>query len=396
VRYRSVPNIVYSTTRSWNCGDDFILFGIRRLVEAVLPEHNALIYNRHPELIAGRILHDHPLIQSVEGNQGPLNITFNPYELAKPFQGHWDNSVREGFDGGILTACIFAGTPEWLGGPVLPLVNLALSHRLPTAYLGVGSFEGTRGRQFEQVSHKDRELLRQALLVTVRDQSAADLLKSIGAERRSCPSLHAAQARLRRAHSPLRLALCLQGETSTNRQRIDSTTRDATAALFKELAKRCDCTLILHFADEFAELTPLLGDVLPIRYSYDPIDYFNLYSDFDMTVTTRVHGAGLCAALGIPAYVIGHSARSDTVEGFLARIIDPIKEQPELLAARIIATDVTAWSRAIIQHQAQDRLAMIERLVGFFTHIGLLPISNSATGRNSIDRDENGTEWRPR
>jgi hypothetical protein len=54
--HRRIPNIVHSTTRSWNCGDDFILFGVRRLVEAVLPAHNPVVFNRNPDLIIGRQL----------------------------------------------------------------------------------------------------------------------------------------------------------------------------------------------------------------------------------------------------------------------------------------------------------------------------------------------------
>ncbi|HWA41691.1 MAG TPA: polysaccharide pyruvyl transferase family protein [Hypericibacter adhaerens] len=375
-----VPNIVYSSTRSWNCGDDFILYGVRRLVEAVLPEHNALIYNRNPELIMGRIAHDRPVVQTIEGDKGPVTVAFNPYDLAKPFQGHWDNSVRAGFDGSVLNACIFAGTPEWIGDPVLPLIDIALAHKLPTAYLGLGSFEGTRSLSFNELSAKDRQLLERARLITVRDESAVKLLSPLPVESRPCPSLHAARARLRRSRHPLRIALCLQGANGRNNQRVELAIRDATVALFRSLASHCDCSLILHFVEELPELTALLGDAMPIRYAYDPRDYFELYADFDLSVTTRVHGAGICAALGIPSYVVSHSARSDTAKGFLSRLIDPTQESMEDLVSRITKTDVVGWSRAILDHQLADWVAMIERMSRFFASVGLTPPGNAPYG----------------
>ena len=43
-------NVVYSATRQWNCGDEFILFGCRNLLEKVLGGHNPIIYNRNPDI----------------------------------------------------------------------------------------------------------------------------------------------------------------------------------------------------------------------------------------------------------------------------------------------------------------------------------------------------------
>ena len=41
-------NILFSTSRQWNCGDEFILFGVRRLLDRVPLRYNSIIYNRHP------------------------------------------------------------------------------------------------------------------------------------------------------------------------------------------------------------------------------------------------------------------------------------------------------------------------------------------------------------
>ena len=46
------PIVLFSTTRMYNPGDDFVLFGIRRLLEASLGGFVPAVHNRNPALHA--------------------------------------------------------------------------------------------------------------------------------------------------------------------------------------------------------------------------------------------------------------------------------------------------------------------------------------------------------
>src|SRR4030095_6443489 len=105
-----------------------------------------------------------------------------------------------------------------------------------------------------------------------------------------CPALFATDfCRVRQQKK--RLALSTQGSNPRNGQRIDPATRDYSISLFKALAQRYECALICHYVDELAELRPHLGRDMEFIYAYDARDYLTLYNDFDLTVTTRIHGA---------------------------------------------------------------------------------------------------------
>ena len=90
-----IPNILYSTTRSWNSGDDFILFGVRNIIDAVLPQHNPLIYNRNPDL--HRIRVHHPTV-NVEAPNIRGRVAVNLAKGLDPVIWKCDNSWRPPHD----------------------------------------------------------------------------------------------------------------------------------------------------------------------------------------------------------------------------------------------------------------------------------------------------------
>lgn len=47
---QTIKNVVLSTTRQWNPGDEFILLGIINLLREVIGEFNPVIFNRSPEV----------------------------------------------------------------------------------------------------------------------------------------------------------------------------------------------------------------------------------------------------------------------------------------------------------------------------------------------------------
>jgi len=172
-----------------------------------------------------------------------------------------------------------------------------------------------------------------------------------------------------------RLALSTQGSNMRNGQRIDPLTRDYSIALFKALAQRYECALICHYVDELAELRPHLGEYMEFIYAYDARDYLTIYDDFDLTVTTRVHGAGLCASLGIPGFVITHSTRSATTQGFLSEMLHPQYDVIDSAVARIAQYDVAAASARLCAYKEAERTRYTALLRPVLQQAGLLAAS---------------------
>ncbi|HJO68176.1 MAG TPA: polysaccharide pyruvyl transferase family protein [Rhodospirillales bacterium] len=348
--------MLFSTTRMYNPGDDFVLFGIRRLLEASLGSFVPVVHNRNPALHALR-----GLAAASAGRTDPAALGMA--ELHRAIEGTvpaYDNSWHAGFDMDAVDLAVFAGTPEWAGTVTAPLADALLTAGTPTLYLGLGAFEGVGAMGYAEIPKRDRRLLEGALLVTVRDEACAALLAPLSPALLPCPSLFAAPQPRPRARVR-RIALSMQGVGERNPQRIERETFAYAEALFVALAERFECTLVCHYIDEIAELRAAFGDGFPISYAYDAAEYLEIYDGFDVTVTTRVHGAGLAASLGIPGFLIGHSARAATAEGFCATILDP-NEWSVDAALDLIASYDAAASKALIAHKEAAREATLGHL----------------------------------
>jgi hypothetical protein len=355
----SVPNILLSTTRMWNPGDDFIAFGVRHLLEEIFPRFNPIAYNRNPELHLQRtrynsLQYTHPKIDK------PFKIDLLPY-LEKTLM-QYDNSWRPSFGLDSIDYCLFAGSPEWYGRMHTPLTTLLENSDIPVAYLGIGSHEGIANHKYEQFSQIDRKLLERSTLITVRDSLLQNILSPASPLLLPCPALFSAKnAQHRQPQKRLRIALSTQ---PCRRMQSLHSEKNLTFSLnlFKELAKRHDCEIICHYIDE---IPPIKDFGLPIRFSYDPRDYEQIYNEFDLTVTTRVHGAGLCASLGVPGYIFSHSTRSDTGKGFLSEVIDVNNETVDGVLNRIETFDVSARSAQLIKHKEIYKARFVELLRGW-------------------------------
>ena len=351
------PIVLFSTTRMYNPGDDFVLFGIRRLLEESLGPFVPVVHNRNPALHALR-----GLAAASTGHASPAAAGMVQLHRAiEQTVPDYDNSWHPGFDMGAVDLAVFAGTPEWAGTVTAPLVDALLAAGTPTLYLGLGAFERIGAMSYAGLPERDRRLLQRADLVTVRDEACAAFLAPISPALLPCPSLFAAPAARPRGGPP-RIALSMQGVGETNPQRIERETFDYARTLFAALAERFACTLVCHYVDEVAELRALFGDGLEIRYAYDAADYRDIYDEFDLTVTTRVHGAGLAASLGIPGFLVGHSPRAATAAGFRTAILNPKSQSVDAALGFIAGCDVAAASKALIAHKEATRKATLEAL----------------------------------
>jgi len=346
-------NILLSTTRMWNCGDDFIAFGVRNILDQCLKQNcNYIAYNRNPDLHFQRTRHASiDIVDASKGNQkNKVDLSDYLSRTNWVFDNSWHprNSIQ------ILSAVVFAGTPEWFGPMVRPLTEALDGQDVPIFYLGIGGFEGRSTLTLERLSPFDQKLLEKAALITVRDKQTEDLLEKLNPVLLPCPALFSNQNKKfeltkRGAKKKIKIALSTQPDNSIQPPSSPGT-YDYTLKLFNALIHAFDCEVVCHYVDEIKPLSEL---GIPIKYSYDAKDYFEIYNQFDLLVTTRVHGAGAAASLGIPAFVIAHSARSSTVKGFMSELISPTEDSVESVVERIADYDIKLKSSAIKAHKIE-------------------------------------------
>lgn len=352
--YIVTKNILLSTTYGWNCGDDFIAFGVRNIINQVISEANFISYNRNPDLHIQRVMHNKIKFQT---DQQQFDIDLSKYIETTNWK--YDNSWHSRNNLEHVDCCVFAGTPEWFGPMVSPLTQSLSRSDVPVLYLGVGGFERREGLTFEKLSQPDREVLHKAAIVSTRDSQAQKLLSPVGSQRLPCPALLSSEKeRVRKPVKKPKVALSTQPDTSLQPP-SSAGVYDFTLKLFAELQQEFECEVVCHYIDEIGELSKL---GIPVRYSYNADDYFNIYDRYDLVVTTRVHGAGIAASLGIPSFVISHSARSETVEGFLAELIPVDSDKLDETLQRIREFNIYKRSREIVTHKQRTMLRYVDKL----------------------------------
>lgn len=361
-------NIVFSTSLGWNPGDEFILRGILRLFRTLLRDFNPIIYNRHPSHHFLRVHFNRTL--GIRSNDKQIPVNF--YQLLKPHLNKMDNGWRTNIDFKQIDLVVFAGTPEWLGVMNHPLVEAALEHNIPAMYLGVGSFPSIDNATLETVPEYDRELLKKAVVITTRDETACNIVKPLHATQLTCPSFLSCE-QMRKVKKIQTLSLSTQAVNSG--QALKPDIREYTVDLFKLLSEHYKCRLVLHYIDDLVECSPIFEKIMPIYYSYDSRDYPGYYRVSDLTVNSRVHGVGVCASQGVPGIMIAHTTRTKTANGFLAECITPETHSPEAVLTLIREFDVKQRSVALHQRkkellkQYQDVLRPV--LQAYFPHASL-------------------------
>ena len=346
------PTGIFSTTRNYNPGDEFILFGIQNLLEEILGPFNIVYYNRNPAVQNFRMTFDK---EATIGTQ-----TTNWYQTLRTHFSERENSWSPELDLEFADFVVFAGTPEWVGRMVEPLTSALAEFKGPILYLGLGSVAVMNECTIEDLLVSDQDALKKARVITVRDSAAETFLASLKPNALPCPSLFAAQAK--QLTNKQKIAVSLQGIAPYNTQRTDTSVRDYMIQLLEKLTTQYSCSVITHYVDELPELSDIIPTGVDLIYHADATDYINTYDNFDLVVTMRVHGAGLAAALGIPSFVVAHSHRSQTAEGFLAELVDTQENSVDDVVARIGGFDNAVRSEKIIKHQIVTKKQYLDLL----------------------------------
>lgn len=240
------------TTRECNPGDDFILNGIKNLY----PEDVSwAIYNRNP---------DNKLVC---GNQ-------------------WTGHSLDIFD-----QVIIAGSPQWYGKAVQRLYESLIETPRSISFYGIGV--GESGKL--NLSDLDLAILKQANSIITRGEECKKQLQECGIQSvtRECPALFAGKPEVTDEDR-----VCGVLTTKRPNKTNDTISVQKQVELYKQLNAN---EVIVHHLDEVEEAKRYFEKVW---YTYNPDDYTRIYKQFDVIVSSRLHGAIFAMAWGRPAFLI--------------------------------------------------------------------------------------------
>lgn len=303
-------NIVFSTTRQWNPGDEFILLGCINLLKEVYKDasFNPVIYNRNPQIRRSR---KRDIIKMIDNLLGR--------DFVEKFL---DNSVKDRLPLDYADLVVFAGSPEWRGRRLTKLYDSIVEYNLPTLFLGIG----TSGRfEFNEKNFTNNEIkvLKNARLITCRDSDTYESFQPLPVHRLPCPALFSSTHE-RKITTVKRIGLIYGTYKAVKNNNVSLETYEYLKKLYtfilENYSEKYEIEFVAHYIDELSPFQKDFPDHT-IRYSYDSKDYLDIFSRYDLIIGHRVHGIGMSASLGVPGIMIAHDERAQTVQGFLASLI---------------------------------------------------------------------------
>lgn len=361
-------NIVFSTTRQWNPGDEFILLGTINLLKEyfVLKQvggdsesnFNSIIYNRNPQIRRAR---KRDFIKMIDNFLGR--------DFIEKFR---DNSVKDRKPLDYADLVVFAGSPEWKGRRLKKLYKEIKENKIPTIFLGLGTdskipleynnhrFDDTEKEVFEKYTK----------LITTRDENSFGAFKHFEFARHlPCPALFCSTTN-RKVNNVKKIALIYSTVNAEGGNDVSLETYNFLLNTYRNIISKYkdkyQFEFISHYIDELSEFKKDFPNN-NIRYSYDSKDYLEIYKDFDLVIGCRVHGIGLCSSLGIPGIMISHDGRSKTVDGFLADSIflnTPFIEIQQIFEKSI--TQIENKSEMLLLHKEKTKKDYLELFNRYF------------------------------
>lgn len=270
-------NILVSSTRQWNPGDEFIRKGVKRLLGSIIShDHNWLLWNRNPDLF------------------------YNRWSDSRIRTDFLTNSLRDpALD--VVDLVVFAGTPEWTGSPVDRLYRALLTFpKIPVLVLGVGSGSDTHPLATHEIEVLDRE----NVFITTRSPELADQINSQLSHPKAiplpCPAFYSGQRGERPTHC--RVGVIVQS-SGTENQSISEELVQQLLVTIRNTEATVPLDIISFYIDEFMRFSRL-GLVSPCVYSYEPDDLLQRLPQYSLLISTRLHGAIAGLSASVPSILI--------------------------------------------------------------------------------------------
>ncbi|MBB3258028.1 hypothetical protein F4827_002894 [Paraburkholderia bannensis] len=271
-------NILVSSTRQWNPGDEFIRKGVERLLRSILgSRHNWLLWNRNPDLFIDR---------------------WTDCRMRTDFL---TNSLRDpGLD--IVDLVVFAGTPEWLGQPVEQIYRrLLTAPNIPVLILGAGS-----GSSLPQLAPHELEVLnRDNVFITTRSSDLAECLNRQLATPKAislpCPAFYCAPES-DSGPEQSRVGVIVQNSSVVNQSIGEDFVQSLIMAL-RDAQGEIDLDIVSLYTDEHNRFSRL-GLKHPCVYSYEPDHLLEELAGYSTIISTRLHGALAGLSAGVPSILL--------------------------------------------------------------------------------------------
>jgi len=315
-------NILFSTTRQWNPGDEFIHRGVINLLRRLGLQFNSIAWNRHPSIRPGKTLLD------------------NSYDELR-------------HDPQSLDYVIFAGTPEWRGDKTDPLYRMIFDHGMRCALIGIGG----HGTPVYLTPPEDSVLEKQADLITCRDRTTwselSAQLSTPPVELLPCPSVfHPTAPRQRQGISKVGV---VYQTVHTEWQTVTRKARDVLIEIIQRLSRQIDTVVICNYIDEWSEASSIFGHDR-VWYSHDSRDYEEAFLDVDCLVAARVHGCLGAIGTGAPAILIDWETdmRRQGIADLIPVLLKGTTDDPAQVVETILGLDAAARSAEILEWQQQQ------------------------------------------
>jgi|GEM_PF-884589 len=327
----SALNILISSTRQWNPGDEFILFGVQNILqEAIKKPINWVLYDRNPDLF--------------------INGWDQPTHKGK----FWSNAFAcqdfAGFD-----LAVVAGTSEWFGKPLNKFYELVREYEIPLVVLGAGYYSDNPIDFSEGEIYCLRDL---AKVVTVRDSYASKALSPIGISHAllPCPALFATSEQ-QCPTSLKKIGFILQCDKTLNHRIPTDLMEAGYEAAVKAHKAGFEVEIVCFYIDELVEFSS--RQILPVKYSYNSADNINMLKDYDAIVTTRLHGAIVANSLGKPAILFNKDPRCEGAAELFPFIF---KSAPESIIDKLGEIDIKAVAKELPKWKSATKQKYINLL----------------------------------
>jgi len=336
-------NVVFSTTRQWNPGDEFILMGCINLLREHLGDFNPIIFNRNPQTRRAR---KYDIIKGIDKLAGK--------DFVEKFL---DNSVKERPPLDYADLAVFAGSPEWRGRRMVKLYESILEFDIPAIFLGIGT-SGPFAFNDTHFTSAEQEVFKRARLITTRDSTTQNGLQPLETHQLPCPALLSSRDE-RTVKSVKRIGLMYGTGSAVASNNVSAETyrymMEMYRQILEEFGSETEIEFVSHYIDELSPFRrDFPGQIL--RYSYDAKDYLDIYGRYDLVIGYRVHGIGISASMGIPGIMISHDPRAATVKGFKSEMVDvgtPYSQVRETIHDNM--QNIEGKSRALHAHKSKTR-----------------------------------------
>ena len=354
-----MKNILISTTRQWNPGDEFIMMGSLNIMKELYGNIiNPIIFNRNPDIRGGANFRNSTRNYkfSYKWDKSTFKGKGGLHELFRI--GHYDNSWKDDMNVSNIDLAVFAGSPEWYGKRLKAMYQAIEKGDIPTIFLGLGAGDSIDFAKSDAIVDR---VLTMAKVIMTRDKQTEKMLKKYGAMYMPCPALFAAPSN-KIVKEVKKIGLIYATHETLKGNNVSKSMHDYIVDLYKELNKIYDVELVCHYIDEIDKAKDEFPDI-DINYSYDSKDYIDIYNKFDLVIGGRVHGIGMSASLGIPGIMIKHDSRSSTTDGFLATSINigtSVNDIVEIIEAK--SKNIENESKKLNEHKKETMSKYLEIL----------------------------------